>query len=246
LRLLIIEDDTTLNRLLAGHLRSLGYEVHAALGGLEGIRMASQAKPDLVVLDIMMPGMDGWEVCRRLRGSSDIPILMLTAKGAQEDVIQGLELGADDYLKKPFDLRELELRIEAILRRRGGAEGDVKGGALYDDGTLRVDLDRRVVTRQGQSVHLTPTEFRLLSYMMRQGGRVVPHEELLTEVWGPEYSQDTANLSVYVRYLREKLESIPGEPRYICTEWGVGYRFARQPASAAAGAASGANPLSSP
>jgi two-component system KDP operon response regulator KdpE len=228
LKLLIIEDDVTLNRLLASHLQSLGYEVHSAEGGLEGIKLAEETKPDLLILDIMMPGTDGWEVCRRIRRTSDVPILMLTAKGAQEDVIEGLELGADDYLKKPFDLRELELRLEAILRRSGGTGADKR--AAYDDGNLRVDLDRRLVTLHGQPVHLTPTEFRLLSYLMRQRNRVVPHAELLTEVWGPEYVQDTANLSVYVRYLREKLEAVPSEPRYICTEWGVGYRFEARPA----------------
>jgi two-component system KDP operon response regulator KdpE len=228
-KLLIIEDDITLSRLLAGHLQSLGYDVMAAPGGAEGIRLAGEIAPDLVILDIMMPGMDGWEVCRRLRSTSPVPILMLTAKGAQEDVIQGLELGADDYLKKPFDLRELELRIAAILRRSEGAPGDP--GSVYDDGTLQVDLERRLVVRHGQRVHLTPTEFRLLSCLLRHRGRVVPHEELLTEVWGPEYIQETANLYVYVRYLREKLEAVPGDPRYIFTEWGVGYQFGRQSAS---------------
>jgi DNA-binding response OmpR family regulator len=230
LKVLIIEDDLTLNRLLTGHLRSLGYEVHSATGGSDGISMAEETKPDLVVLDVMMPVVDGWQVCRRLRSTSAVPILMLTAKGTQEDVIQGLELGADDYLKKPFDLRELELRIEAILRRSGAATEDQR--EVFDDGNLRVDLEHRLVARQGKAVHLTPTEYRLLSYLIQQGGRVVPHEELLKEVWGPEYMQDTANLSVYVRYLREKLESVPGEPRYIKTEWGVGYRFgSRHPGS---------------
>jgi DNA-binding response OmpR family regulator len=228
-KLLIIEDDITLSRLLAGHLQSLGYDVVTAPGGAEGIRLAKEITPDLVILDVMMPGMDGWAVCRHLRSTSTTPILMLTAKGAQEDVIQGLELGADDYLKKPFDLRELELRIAAILRRSEGMPGDP--GNLYDDGTLQVDLERRLVLRHGQRIHLTPTEFRLLSYLLRNRGRVVPHDELLTEVWGPEYIQETANLSVYVRYLREKLESAPGEPRYIVTEWGVGYRFGYLPAS---------------
>jgi DNA-binding response OmpR family regulator len=240
LKLLIIEDDITLNSLLAGHLRSLGYTVHTATGGSEGISMVEKAKPDLVVLDIMMPGMDGWEVCRRLRSTSTVPILILTAKGAQEDVIQGLQMGADDYLKKPFDLREVELRIDAILRRSKAALEDQRD--VYDDGNLRVDLGHRVVARQGQTVHLTPTEFRLLSYLLRQRGRVVPHAELLTEVWGPEYIQDTANLSVYVRYLREKLESVPGEPRYICTEWGVGYRFGTPSSGSQAGAGGPAGP----
>jgi two-component system KDP operon response regulator KdpE len=222
-KLLIIEDDITLSRLLAGHLQSLGYDVTTAPNGLEGIRLVEETTPDLVILDVMMPGMDGWAVCRHLRSTSTVPILMLTAKGTQEDVIQGLELGADDYLKKPFDLKELELRIAAILRRREGAPGDA--GIVYDDGTLQVDLEQRLVVRNGQRIHLTPTEFRLLAYLVRQRGRVVPHEELLAEVWGPEYVQETANLSVYVRYLREKLEVAPSDPRYVVTEWGVGYRF---------------------
>jgi two-component system KDP operon response regulator KdpE len=228
-KILIVDDNLQLRSMLKSYLVQEGFSIETASNGKEALFVARYEKPDLVILDIMMPGMDGWEVCRRLRSTSPVPILMLTAKGAQEDVIQGLELGADDYLKKPFDLRELELRIAAILRRSEGAPGDP--GSVYDDGTLQVDLERRLVVRHGQRVHLTPTEFRLLSCLLRHRGRVVPHEELLTEVWGPEYIQETANLSVYVRYLREKLEAVPGDPRYIFTEWGVGYQFGRQSAS---------------
>ena len=151
---------------------------------------------------------------------------MLTARGTQEDVIQGLSTGADDYVKKPFDLRELELRIEAVLRRSQSGAGDAADDSnVFDDGWLMIELDRRVVLRGGQPVHLTPTEFRLLSYLVRRRGSPIPHQELLREVWGPGYSEETANLAVYIRYLREKLEATPANPRYICTEWGTGYRF---------------------
>jgi two-component system, OmpR family, KDP operon response regulator KdpE len=148
---------------------------------------------------------------------------MLTAKGDQDDINRGLQLGADDYVTKPFDLKELELRIEALLRRTKGSQSTSQ--AVYADETLVVDLARRLVLRRGQPVHLTPTEFRLLSYLVRHRERTVPHAELLREVWGPQYAEDTANLSVYIRYLREKIEDAPGAPSHIVTEWGIGYRF---------------------
>jgi DNA-binding response OmpR family regulator len=223
LRILIIEDDLTLSQLLAGHFSAKGFEAHSAPDGQEGLRLAYETHPDLVILDIMMPGMDGWQVCQRLREMSNVPILILTAKGEQEDLIRGLKLGADDYVKKPFDLTELELRIEAISRRIQSAPSNEP--EVFDDGTLKIDLERRLVMRGGRAVHLTPTEFRLIGYLIRNRDRTVPHDELLREVWGPQYAEDTANLSVYVRYLREKIEALPGDPDYILTEWGVGYRF---------------------
>jgi len=223
MKLLIIEDDATLSQTLAASLSYHGHEVRTAADGVAGLQAAADWTPDLIILDIMMPGMDGWEVCRRLRETSDTPVIMLTARGTQDDVIQGLSTGADDYVKKPFDLRELELRIEAVLRRsQSGADG---ASTLFDDGWLMIDPDRRVVLRGGMQVHLTPTEFRLLSYLVQCRGRPVPHNELLREVWGPGYAEETANLAVYIRYLREKLEETPANPRYICTEWGMGYRF---------------------
>jgi two-component system KDP operon response regulator KdpE len=223
LRILIIEDDLTLSKLLAERLSARGYEAYTAPDGQEGLRLAYETHPDLVILDIMMPGMDGWQVCQRLREMSSLPILVLTAKGEQDDIIRGLQLGADDYVKKPFDLTELELRIEAILRRMQSAPSSEP--AVFDDGTLKVDLERRLVLRRGMPVHLTPTEYRLLGYLVRNRDRTMGHGELLREVWGPQYAEDTANLSVYVRYLREKIEEAPGNPNYILTEWGVGYRF---------------------
>jgi DNA-binding response OmpR family regulator len=222
-KLLIIEDNVTLSRGLALSLELLSYEVREAANGLAGLQLVAEWEPDLVLLDVMMPGMDGLEVCRRLREVAGTPIIMLTARGMRQDVIQGLMCGADDYVKKPFDMQELELRIKALLRRsQPNRNGDVE---LFADGQLLIDLENRTVLRRGRPVHLTPTEFRLLAYLVRHGGRVVSHEELVRAVWGPRSADETANLGVYIRYLREKLEETPGSPQYINTEWGIGYRF---------------------
>jgi two-component system KDP operon response regulator KdpE len=221
--LLIIDDEATFGQLLSVYFQSKGYDVLLATDGPRGLWLAAERQPDLVILDVMMPGMDGWEVLRRLREISDTPTVMLTAKTGQDDVIHGLSQGADDYVKKPFDLRELELRIEAILRRYSAQTAN--GAAVYHDDNLRIDLRRRQVQRRGQSIHLTPTEFRLLGCLVQHRDRVVPHKELVAEVWGPSYVGDTRSLSLYIRYLREKLEDDPANPRYIRTDWGVGYRF---------------------
>ena len=231
MKLLLIEDDAILARATAAGLGRRGYEVQTAADGPAGLTLAAAWAPDLVILDVMMPGMDGWEVCRRLRERddtmADTPVIMLTARGTQADVIRGLTLGADDYIKKPFAMEELALRVEAVLRRARArdADADADADGAFDDGRLRIDVERRVVQRDGRPVHLTPTEFRLLACLMRQRGRFVTHAELLREVWGPGYADETANLAVYIRYLREKLEETPAAPRYICTEWGIGYRF---------------------
>lgn len=222
--LLIIDDEITFAQLLSVFLQSKGYEVLLAGDGQRGLSMALDRRPDLVILDVMMPGLDGWEVLRQLRDESNVPVIMLTAKVEQEDVVHGLRIGADDYIKKPFDLRELELRIDAILRRQRA--GQTNPSLLFADGVLNIDLERRRLLRRGQPVHLTPTEFKLLSHLVRERDRVVPHKELISVVWGQAYVGDTRSLSLYIRYLREKLEDDPGSPRYIRTEWGVGYRFA--------------------
>ncbi len=222
MKILIIEDDPTLRAAVVEFLQRHGYETLAAEGGQSGLRMAQERLPDLVVLDIMMPGMDGWEVCRQLRATSSVPILMLTARTAQDDIIRGLELGADDYVEKPCSLKELDLRIRAILRRGRGEADDAH---IYDDGRLKIDLERHVVLCDGAPVHLTPTEFRLLGCLVQHRDRAVTHTELLAAAWGPEYIDDKASLSVYIRYLREKLEETPARPRYLHTVWGTGYRF---------------------
>jgi two-component system KDP operon response regulator KdpE len=221
-KVLVVEDDRELAHLLAIRLAAQGYQVDTAQNGCEALRAAYELHPDLVILDIMMPVMDGYETCRRLRELSDVPVIMLTALTSQENVLRGFEAGADDYLKKPFDFQELEMRMQALLKR---AQGDAFP-QVYDDGRLRVDLGAGQVYRDGKRVHLSPTEFRLLRALVSRQGCVVGHAELLTEVWGESYGGAVAELSLYIRYLREKLEDDPGEPVYIRTEWGRGYWFA--------------------
>jgi two-component system KDP operon response regulator KdpE len=223
-KILIIDDDRALTEMLAQKLEPRGFEVLSAERGLDGLKMAYENHPDMVILDVMMPDMDGWETCRRLRELSDVPILMLTGKVSEEDVVRGFLLGADDYVRKPFNLKELEGRIRAILKRASG--NSAENNLVFDDGKIRVDLERQQVFRGGKMVHLTSTEFQLLSCLVKRQGTLVPHDEILNEVWGPGYLDATACLSLYIRYLREKLEDNPGEPHYIRTKWGSGYWFA--------------------
>ena len=222
--ILIIEDDKGLCNMVAMNLQKRGFEVTTRDNGQEGLRAVYQERPDLVLLDIMMPGMDGWETCQRLRELTDIPIIMLTGKAEERDELKGLQLGADDYVTKPFSLRVLTARIQATLRRADGSREDEHQG--FDDGHLRVDLERRQVFREGKLVNLTPTEYRLLACLIRNKGRVVPHEEILERVWGAAYGGARDCLSLYIRYLREKLEENPSAPVYILNRWGVGYWFA--------------------
>lgn len=222
--ILIIDDDQDLARIVQLSLEREGYQTAIATSGLAGLQEAYRLQPDLFILDIMMPGMDGWEVCRRLREMSNVPILMLTAKGTEADIVRGLQIGADDYLTKPFSVAELIARIQALLRR-AGPQSQTDRPSLLAIGNLTIDLSRRLVLRDGQLVDLTPTEFKLLECFVTHKNRVLPHKFLLTEVWGPEYIDETSYLKLYVRYLRRKLEEDPADPRLIVTEWGVGYRF---------------------
>jgi two-component system KDP operon response regulator KdpE len=208
--------------MLAIRLESKGYQVASANTGKDGLKLACGSHFDLIILDIMMPDLDGYAICGRLREISEVPILMLSARSQREDLVQGFETGADDYLRKPFDFQELELRVRAILKR---ARTHPECLGVYEDGILRIDLERGHVFRCGQMVHLTPTEFRLLSYLVQNRGRVIRHTELLQEVWGEAYQDATASLSLYIRYLREKLEDDPAEPRYLRNKWGTGYWF---------------------
>jgi len=231
-KVLLIDDDAGLLTLLQLGLEREGFTVVTAKNGKEGIRQAYETRPDVVVLDIMMAEMDGWTTCQRLRHVCDTPIIMLTAKTGGDDIIKGLSLGADDYLTKPCSFDELKARIRAVLRRSGepGRDGVQ---SVYDDGTLHVDLRDGTVRRNDQIVELTPTESRLLMYLASQRGRIVPHKELLINVWGPEYAKEMGYLSVYIRYLRQKIEEDPAHPRYICTRWKVGYYFAGEGATPA-------------
>jgi len=195
------------------------------------LREAYAWQPDLVVLDIMMPDMDGWTVCERLRELSDVPIIFVTAIGKEADVVRGLEMGADDYLVKPFSPRELVARIEAVLRRGTRNGGAAIEGRTYENGPLSVNLENRQVKLSGELVELTPIEFKLLSTFIRNEDKVLTHRFLLSQVWGSAYEEERQYLKLYVWYLRQKIEEDPSDPRLILTERGVGYRLVRQDAA---------------
>ena len=231
-KIIIVDDDDTLNELVRVNLQPRGYEVVSASNGQEAIRLTGEYHPDLIILDVMMPGMDGYEVCQKIRKVTDTPILFLTAKGREQDLVRGFEVGGDDYVRKPFSIRELEARITALLKRAHHSKDDSKLTSQFNDGHLRVDLETRHVYLEGHMVHLTPTEFRLLGCLVRNSGAVVTHEDLLREAWGENYTDATASLSLYIRYLREKIEEDPGTPTYIKTKWGVGYWFSTDNESA--------------
>jgi two-component system KDP operon response regulator KdpE len=222
--ILFIDDDAHLLRIVKLSLEEAGYHVITAKDGAQGLREAFSIQPDLVLLDVMMPNMDGWEVLTRLRALSDLPIIMLTAIDGQADIVKGLNLGADDYMIKPFGVKELQARIAAAIRRAQLPAASQRT-ADYTDNYLSIDFTKRRITVEGEPVSLTPTEFRLLTCLVRQAGSVVSHKALLTEVWGPEYIDETQYLKLYVRYLREKIEREPSNPEYILTEWGEGYYF---------------------
>ena len=225
-KVLIVDDDPTILQLLKLFLENEGYQVWAAQSGLEGLEIASEVLPDLAIVDVMMPIMDGFETSRRLRELGLQSILVMSHRHDERSVVRALELGADDYLRKPFEVPVLLAKMRTLLRRNGQ---DVPGDSMvYNDGRLLIDLDRRHVEVRGQPVQLTPTEFRLLSSLLRTVGRVVSHEELIREVWGMEESASLASLKVYVHYLRRKIEDRPREPYYLLAEWGIGYRF-REP-----------------
>ncbi len=227
-KILAIDDNPKLIEILRLCLERQDYEVIAAYSGSEGLRRFQDNHPDLVILDIMMPGMDGWEICRSLREMSpDVPILILTVLREKASIVRGLALGADGFMAKPFRPGELVARIQALLRRASMTKtsSDYPSSYYYDDGDLAIDFERRQVYRQGRPVNLSPTEFRLLACLVRNAGRVVPHKTLLTWVWGPEYADETHYVKLYIRYLRQKIEECPQRPKYVLTEWGVGYRF---------------------
>ena len=219
---LAIDDEPGVLRLLRTQLSSEGFRVVTASDGEEALRVAEEQRPDIVVLDLMMPGMNGLDVMNALRARSDVPVLLLTAKGDDQDKAQGLELGADDYLTKPFSLDELSARIRAVLRRSvRGPEGDYIVRARDQE----IDLQRRLVRRNGQIVHLTRTEWQLLQVLATSPGKVLLNAELLIKVWGPEYRDDLQYLRVWVSRLRRKLEEDPAHPTLIRTFQGIGYMF---------------------
>jgi len=224
-KILVVDDDPALLPLIEYTFAREDYEVHCASDGKEALRQFFAHHPDLVILDIMMPRMDGWETCRRIREVSDVPIVMLTARGQEEDVIRGLELGADDYLTKPFSIKVLVARARAVLRRAALPPVDYSGSTTYADDYLTMDLQERRVTVRGEIVKLTPTEYRLLAYLVQNAGRALTFSQILQNVWGWEYQDDVDYVRVYIWHLRQKLEEDPKNPKYIQTETGVGYRF---------------------
>ncbi|WP_434598730.1 response regulator transcription factor [Streptomyces sp. A5-4] len=219
---LVVDDDPTVSEVVARYLDRAGFAVVRAADGPAALRAAAERWPDLVVLDLMLPGMDGLEVCRVLRARGPVPVIMLTARGDEDDRILGLEIGADDYVTKPFSPRELVLRVESVLRRGRSADGR-EGPRLRAAG---IDLDPRArrVTRDGHDLALTLREFDLLAYLLRRPGQVCGREQLMREVWGWEFG-DLSTVTVHVRRLRGKIEDDPARPRLIRTVWGVGYRF---------------------
>ena len=223
-RILLIDDDPLITEPLARRLSAAGYQVLVASNGRKGLHLALEGQPDLVVLDIFMPEMDGWEVCRALREKSVVPILMLSAQSEEVDRILGLELGADDYLTKPFSMRELIARIRAMLRRVE-LDQSLSTERSIKIGPLDLDLDARRVFQAGKEHKLRHKEFELLSLLMSKAGQSVSRGELLDGVWGIDWIGDTRTLDVHVRMLRKRIEENPSKPRYIQTVRGVGYRF---------------------
>ncbi len=223
-KILIIDDDPAILKVLGMILEQRGFEVHKALRAEEGLRVAYRTQPDLVVLDIMLPEMDGYEVLRRLRELSDVPIIFLTAVDGPKQSAKGLNMGADDYIAKPYDVDELEARIRARLRRT--TKDTIAEELVFDGGAFRINFISREVRVRGEIVHLTPKEFNLLGVLVRNAGRVITRTDLVTEAWGPEYGDAIDSLKLYIHYLRQKIEQNPQRPKYILTSRGVGYRFA--------------------
>jgi DNA-binding response OmpR family regulator len=222
---LVVEDDATISEVVVRYLEREGLEVRAVADGRDALAAAAEAWPDLVVLDLMLPGIDGLEVCRRLRARGPVPVIMLTARGDEEDRVLGLELGADDYVVKPFSPRELTARVRAVLRRAAGTEvPDGVGVHVIDAGGLHIDLHAREVRKDDVPVTLTAREFDLLAHVARNPRRAFSREELLDRVWGFSFG-DTATVTVHVRRLREKVETDPSSPTHLVTVWGVGYRW---------------------
>ena len=219
--ILIVDDEPGLRELVRINLEHEGYGVLQAENGMAGLSAVQEQRPDLVIMDVMMPEMDGWEACKKLREFSQVPVLMLTAKVQSQDIVTGLESGADDYLIKPFNMDELMARVRALLRRVPSPNRPVTAG----NNEIEIDKNKREVLVRGTPVDLTPTEYDLLLMLAENAGKVLEHETLLRGVWGQEYTKDNDYLKVYIWHLRRKLEQDPRDPKLLLTEWGVGYRM---------------------
>ncbi len=231
-KILVIDDDPAFLRLVDTVLTLKEYQVLTAVTGQEGLRLLFAQKPDLVLLDVVMPGMDGWQTCQRIREISDVPIIMLTGKQqAEEDIVRGLDHGADEYLLKPVGNRELVARVRAMMRRvELPSSTESKREIAYSDEFLSADIAERRVIVNGEKVKLTPREFRLFALLVEKAGHILTHRELLERVWGWEYTDDLDYVRIYISHLRQKIEPNPTLPRYIITEPGVGYYFQKSSA----------------
>jgi len=224
-RILLVDDEHSVQKLLASALRKDGYEVVGALDGRSALERVAEGGFDLLVLDLMLPKVDGFEVCRQVRATSSVPIIMLTAKVEEIDKVLGLELGADDYITKPFSMREFRSRVKAVLRRSQLTRVEEPAQETLEDGELRIDFDKRQVTIDGEPVRLTYVEFEILAALARNPGRVYSRSTLLERVWGDSAYRDPRTVDVHIRHLREKLERDPKAPELVQTVRGVGYRF---------------------
>ena len=222
--ILVVDDEPRIAEAVTMNLELEGYQVSCASNGQEALRKVTEELPDLIILDVMMPDMDGFETLQKIRELSNVPVIMLTVKGGETDKVKGLELGADDYVTKPFGPKELVSRVKAALRR-ATMSGPVSKTEILVDNDLSIDFGRRKVIVRGKEVHLRPTEYRLLYHLLSNAGRVLTHETLLRKVWGYDYRDEDQYLWLYVTYLRQKLEDNPKEPKYILGERGIGYRF---------------------
>jgi DNA-binding response OmpR family regulator len=222
--ILVVDDEERMARFIRLNLEHDGFQVVEAYRGLEAIRKLRDSMPDVIILDVMMPDLDGFEVLKMIREISSVPVIMLTAKGEEDDRVQGLELGADDYVTKPFSPRELVSRVRAVLRRTE-AGGFVSKDVFDVDDRLKIDFGKREIWVDGELVKLRPTEYRLLYHLVQNAGWVMTYDQLLSKVWGYEYRDEPHYVRLYINYLRQKLEIDPANPKYILTERGVGYRF---------------------
>ncbi|MGD2026278.1 MAG: response regulator transcription factor [Anaerolineales bacterium] len=223
-RILVVDDEERMVRFIRLNLEHDGFLVEEAYDSQQAMNKLRETLPDLILLDVMLPDIDGFELLRMVRENHDLPVIMLTAKGEEDDRVRGLELGADDYVTKPFSPRELVSRVKAVLRRTDTSRGQSSGIIEVDD-RLKIDFDRREVWVEGELVKLRPTEYRLLYHLVQNAGWVISHDQILAKVWGYEYRDEPHYVRLYVNYLRQKLEADPSNPKYILTERGVGYRF---------------------
>ena len=225
-RILVVDDEKLIVKGIRFSLEQDGMEVDCAYDGEEALRLAGQKEYDMILLDVMLPKMTGFEVCQQIREFSSVPIIMLTAKGDDMDKILGLDYGADDYITKPFNILEVKARIKAIIRRTNRKDAPKEHTALLEMSGVRLDCDSRRVSIEGKEINLTAKEFEVLELLMRNQGKVYSREKLLQLVWGSDYPGDVRTVDVHIRRLREKIENIPSEPVYVRTKWGVGYYFA--------------------